>query len=209
MLHSLFKSVWWYCFHNKVVIDAGWIPRELNQVADWYSKAIFSCDVRLNTDVFRRLEKIWEGFTIDLFASYDNYQLKPYFSYYWTPDTSGVDAFNFPWARNAWCNPPFNQIGRVITHAEHHKTQGLCLILPLWVQAPWWNKLILDRHHFIPYIHSCSVLPSDNLFSRDVKGHLQQFTSIWTMVALWVDYSKQAPMLTRVPFTGPGSTRYL
>lgn len=206
MLHSLFKSVWWYCFRYNIVMEATWIPRELNEYADWYSKAIFPCDIRLNRAVYNALYKIFGGFTIDLFASCDNYQLKPYFSLHWTPDTSGVDAFNFPWGDHAWCNPPFNQIGRVLNHVQRHGTRQMCLILPLWVQAPWWNKLILDGHSFLPYVHGCYVLPKDGLFSRDVKGERHQTTSMWNMVALLVDCSTQAAKLTRVPFTGPGST---
>ena len=209
MLNCLFKSIWWYCFKYNIVMDSAWIPRELNDFADWYSKAIFSCDVRLNPNVYRQLEKIWGGFTIDLFASYDNYQLKPYFSYYWTPDTSGVDAFNFPWGDNAWCNPPFNQIGRVLTHVQQHRTRQLCLILPLWVQAPWWNKIAVDRHRFMPYVHKCFLLPRENLFSRDVKGETRQTTSTWEMMALLIDYSALALTQIRIPLTGPGSTRYL
>ena len=83
-----------------------------------------------------------------------------------------VDAFNFPWADNAWCKPPFNKIGQVIDHVQTNGTRSLCLIIPLWVHAPWWNKVVHDSHRFKKFIHACYVLPWENLFSKGPKADM-------------------------------------
>ena len=202
-LHNLFKSVWWYCLAHDISIEANWIPREENEFADWYSKLIDSSDVQLNCQVFEMLAKIWGGFSIDLFASYNNYQMKPYFSLYWTPDTSGVNAYNYEWLSGAWCNPPFNQISKVISHARFYGVEQMCLIVPLWTQATWWNKLIQDRRYFQPFVHACYVLPYQGLFSNCEKRQPKYVG--WDTLALRLDFSRLATSPTRVPFSGPGS----
>jgi hypothetical protein len=59
-------------------------------------------------------ENFWV-FPIDLFASFNNNQLLPYFSWFSGPGALAVDAFKQIWPiSGAYAFPPFNLIARVL-----------------------------------------------------------------------------------------------
>ena len=157
IVHTICKTLIWYCINQHIYLQATWIPRDLNDYADFYSKMTESSDWKLHPRIFVALQKVWGRFTIDLFASYDNHQMTPYYSFYWTPTCAGVDAFNFSWGRTCWCNPPFNQMARVIAHGMSC-TARLCLICPFTPSAPWWHLITPDGFYFSYYVRDCKPL---------------------------------------------------
>ena len=95
-INDVAKHLLWYCFHEDIQLRATWIPRDLNTWADYYSKLNDSADWKLNPLNFEALEKEFGfRFELDLFASYTNHQVSAYYSFFWTPTTQGVDAFQF------------------------------------------------------------------------------------------------------------------
>lgn len=65
-----------------------------------------------------------------------------FYSRFWNPGTSGVDAFGFDWSKgNNWIVPPVNLTTRVIKHLILCKARGT-LILPRWQSAPFWPLLV-------------------------------------------------------------------
>ena len=213
-LHVLFKDVWWYCFRQGICITATWIPREQNQWADFYSKLIESSDIKLNPAIFDALQRMWGVFDIDLFASYNNFQIKKYYSFYWTPTTHGVDAFNYTWGRQCYCNPPYKLIGNVIEHARSSSAR-MCLIIPCWYQAGWWNKITDDGNWLATWIRDYRVLPrTRDLQSKGCPGSKVQreyskTAPIWDTLALLIDFSPWAGTRLKMPFKDDKSTRYL
>lgn len=189
-LHSLYKQVYWYCFSNAIELEAEWIPREENDFADWYSKLIEPHDVKLNPIIFTALRKRWGNFSIDLFASHENYQMIPYFSRFWTPNTHGVNAFSFSWPSYSYANPPFKLIARVMDYAKEQKLEGLCIILPFWTGAIWWNKLtnngIQFSHHVVDY---CFLPKWTNLFANNQKTNKDWTAPRWDTIAILLDFS--------------------
>ena len=190
-LHALYKHIYWYCFRNEIELEAEWIPREKNEFADWYSKLIEPHDVKLNPIIFKSLQRRWGKFSIDLFASHENYQMLPYFSRYWTPNTHGVNAFNFKWPNYSYANPPFKLIAQVIDYAQEQKLQGLCLLLPFWTSAIWWNKLSRNGTQFSEYIVDYCFLPKwPNLFANNQKTNKNWTAPRWDTIVLLLDFSR-------------------
>ena len=73
--------------------------------------------------------KRWGPFDCDLFADYNNHKLHVFFSAYWCPGSSGVDAFSYDWsAYNCWIFPPIKLITKVIVHLKLCKGQGVLVI---------------------------------------------------------------------------------
>jgi hypothetical protein len=145
--HAICKEFLWYCINENIFPHATWIPRDSNQLADYYSKVNESGDWKLSPSVFSFLEARFGKFDIDLFASRENRQLSQFYSLYLQPDCTGVDAFNFSWGRSCWCNPPFNLMAKVLRHAEACKAR-MCLICPFTPTAPWWNLVAADSQFF-------------------------------------------------------------
>ncbi|KXZ42260.1 hypothetical protein GPECTOR_173g206 [Gonium pectorale] len=87
----------WYCVERDIRLQAEWRPRTMNQLADYWSKVAEPDAWSLLGSAFRRLNRLWGPFDIDLFASHRNHHLPTYYSAYFTPDTAGVDAFRFRW----------------------------------------------------------------------------------------------------------------
>jgi ribonuclease HI len=203
-LHDIFKELFWYALSESFSIKATWIPREENELADFYSKLIDSGDVKLNPDIFKWLQSKWGQFSIDLFASADTFQMQPYYSYYWTPTTAGINAFNYLWKPQSYANPPFRLIGKVLRHAIQGQVRRLILIIPFWVTANWWNMLVTNNGQlFIPAVREIVLFPkARNLFLSGPKRQ-GDFQPNWSTIALLLDFSqKRVGYIVPVPSLG-------
>ena len=206
-IHDLCKQFLWYCITSAIDVHANWIPREQNELADFYSKEVDSSDWKLRPDVFALLTDRFGTFDIDLFASYNNYQVKDYYSLYYTPTCSGIDAFNFHWGRACWCNPPFFQMARVLAHAFACSAR-MCLICPFTPTAPWWHSLLdSDPLFFASFVHNCVDLldlcdPIDLFLSGRydyAKGASRK--PRWRSLALLVDFATPTLKPLRIPYS--------
>ena len=81
------------CVNNYIHIEPEWIPREQNQLADYYSRIIDHDDWMLNPAVFGWLDSLWGPHTIDRFANSVNAQVVRYNSRFWIPGSEAMDAF--------------------------------------------------------------------------------------------------------------------
>jgi hypothetical protein len=202
-LHAIFKELFWYALSQSFSITATWIPREENERADFYSKLIDSGDIMLNPNIFHMLQSKWGKFSIDLFASADTFQMRPYYSFYWTPTTAGINAFNYAWEPQSYANPPFRLIGKTLRHAIQGQVRRLILIIPLWVTATWWNLLVMEEgRFFIPPVRDLVLLPKEGVF---VSGPKRRGDSVsnWSTLALLLDFSqKNVKFIVPVPHMG-------
>jgi ribonuclease HI len=198
-IHTIAKELWWYCINNNIDIRATWIPRDLNTWADFYSKLIETSDWKINPIIFLSIQKIWGIFDIDLFASFNNHQVQQYYSLYWTPDASGVDAFMFQWGRQCWCYPPFNQIARVLAHARSCKAR-LCLICPYTPSARWWHRLIANESMFNNFVRGCIPLAKrPELILSGRLGYQPCRAQSWQFMALLIDFKVMPAQQVPVP----------
>ncbi len=171
-IHDVSKQLFWYCLKHNITLRAAWIPWEQNELADHLSKIIGVDDWMVNPATFRAHSAEFGPFEVDLFASHTNHQVPKYYSQFYTPDTSGVNAFRFKWGRRCWCNPPFRLIGRIWQHALSCGVR-MTLVIPYWPSAPWWHKVVDgSATHFAPQVEACKVLPrAPDLFLPGSAGN--------------------------------------
>ncbi len=196
--HSVAKAIFWFCIQHDISLQPTWVPRDLNQAADYYSKLRDSGDVQLNPALFRRLNHMWGRFTIDLFASPRTTQLRSFYSRFANPTCTGINAFAHTWGTEqlSWAYPPYKLVGRVLQHAQHCHA-SLCLIVPLWPSAAWWHSLVLQHNgctHFRPFVRGLVVFePTRDIFTNAPAP-------AWRMLALRVVFRGPFPRAgPRVP----------
>ena len=123
------------CVKNHIHIEPEWIPREQNELADYYSRIVDLDDYRLNPAVFGWLDSLWGPHSIDRFANACNSQMERFNSRFWTPGSEAVDAFTYNWGgENNWWFPLVYLVPRVIRHAQNTKAVGT-LIVPQWCSS--------------------------------------------------------------------------
>ena len=136
-LHAEAIKVLSLSVHYQIRLEPEWIPRHLNERADYLSRIVDHDDWQLNPVVFADLDVAWGPHSVDRFVSFHNCQVQRFNSRCWNPGTEAVDAFTVDWSgENNWCCPPIGLIPRVIRHAQ--ACQAMCsIIVPLWPSAPF------------------------------------------------------------------------
>ena len=86
---------------------------------------------------------------MDCFASHYNKKVPKYFSRFWNPATSGVDAF-FQDRRGENCLliPPIPILCKVLIFMFRSRVSGT-LIAPHWPSAPFWPLLVKRFWNFV------------------------------------------------------------
>ncbi|GLC39197.1 hypothetical protein PLESTM_000862900 [Pleodorina starrii] len=152
-------KIFWWCKEHQVQLSVSWIPRELNEVADYFSKLKDGDDWKLNPVWFGVLDRKWGPHTVDRFASAGNAQLKRFNSLYRCPGAEAVNCFSQMWGKeNNWCNPPFALVGRVLEFMKSQAATGT-VVLPVWKSAVWWPVLCPREGEFAQCVTACVELP--------------------------------------------------
>jgi hypothetical protein len=145
-LSMLVRDIWQECLRHGIDATADWISRDKNEFADSLSRYRDRADWGLNPDIFAQLNEEWGPHTVDRFASAHNTLCERFNSRYYDPQAEACDAFAQDWhGENNFANADFNDIPRVLAHAERHRCL-LTLIFPEWVAKPWYNALLLSPH---------------------------------------------------------------
>ena len=101
-LHRMARSSFNNCIQLGMFLEVQWIPRTLNQQADYISRLLDTDDWQINDDLFSALNDPWGPHTVDCFANYYNHKLLRFFSRFWNPNTAGVDFFIQPLMKENW-----------------------------------------------------------------------------------------------------------
>ncbi len=110
------------------------------KIADDGSKTVDTDDWQVDDQTFQRNKKKYD-FTIDLFASDRNSKCKRFYSNFYCPDTSGIDAFSHSWDEEvAWICPPIQEITRIVRRLKISRTTGV-LFVPKWMTADYWVEI--------------------------------------------------------------------
>ena len=96
-LQDLALRVFSIAVQNNIKLEPEWIPRELNERADYLSRIIDYDDWMLNPVVFDDVDQLWGPHTIDHFAYCFNAQTPRFNSRSWSPGSEAVDAFTVDW----------------------------------------------------------------------------------------------------------------
>ena len=151
-------SIFEVCLQYGVKLEMEWIPRTLNEKADYISRIIDHDDWQINPVIFHRLDCLWGPHTYDRFASPHNSQLPRFDSKFWNPLCSAVDTFTTSWSGdvNWWVPPPY-LVCRTVRHAESCSARGT-LILPAWRSAPFWPLICPDGTHLALFIQAWTMI---------------------------------------------------
>ena len=161
-LHSLAMSIFSICVKNSINIDIEWIPRGKNIKADAISKIFDFDDWGVSLEFFEFIDSMYGPHSVDRFADSNNKKIELFNSRFYTPGSSGVDAFSFDWKEdNNWLVPPIHLVCRVIKHCIACKASGT-LIVPKWESAPFWPLLYQNKLLCQPYV-------ADMLEFKDTK----------------------------------------
>ena len=94
---------------------------------------------------------------MDCFATFYNRKIVRYFSRFWNPETSGIDAFIQSWkVENNWLVPPVYLIPRALAYMNDQGAKGT-LVVPLWKPAVFWPMLTNVYYSFIQDLRVLSM----------------------------------------------------
>jgi hypothetical protein len=143
ILDELAREIWLWCLERKITISAVHLPGTTNQEADTLSRS-FNDDLEwsLCNKIFSKIQKVFPGISIDLFASRLNKKLENYVSLRPEPTAVAVDAFTLCWSDALhYIFPPFSLIGKILQKIEQDSAEAV-VIAPIWPTQTWWALLI-------------------------------------------------------------------
>jgi hypothetical protein len=140
-LQKIAFQIFTVCLQNSINLKIEWIPRELNEKADYLSKIVDWDDWGVSKEIVDIVTEKWGQLEIDWFASSYNAKLPRYFSRFWNETCIGVDAFTENWgAYYGFFVPPISILCKVLRKMEFDKARGV-LIIPLWRSGSYWPLL--------------------------------------------------------------------
>lgn len=157
-LSKLTKRIWKRCVELSIDARAEWVPREYNLHADQLSRCVDREDWSLSSAAFDKICTELCQPDVDRFAAAHNTKCARFNSRFYDPAAEGVDAFAQNWSPGvSFCNPPWDQLQRTITHAEECKAKIL-LVYPLWHAATWIKRVRERAEKTIDLGRSASIL---------------------------------------------------
>ena len=114
-LHLLASDIFSFCYNYGINLEIDWVPRSLNDKADYLSKIVDFDDWEVVSEIFQFLDSRWGPHTVDCFATFYNFKVPRFFPRFWNPGSSGVDAFFQTWqGENCWVVPPVVLLSKVL-----------------------------------------------------------------------------------------------
>ena len=103
------------CVANNIRLEPECVPKEKNQLADYFSRIIDYDDWYIDQKVYKWLDIKWGPHMVDRFATCYSAQVERFNSRYACPGSEAVDAFTVDWSKenNWWC-PPLMLVPRVL-----------------------------------------------------------------------------------------------
>ena len=123
--------LWEFCIKRNISISAVHVPGIYNSKADRLSRLENNDhSYTLSEDYFELISNfIPFPLKVDCFASRLNYKINKFFSRYYDPYCSWVDAFSVHWSDHVYLFPPIPIIHRVISKFKTDKTgHGLLFV---------------------------------------------------------------------------------
>ena len=141
-----------------ISLQACWISREENTIADSISKYNDSDDWSIDNETFHYIQNYFGEFTVDRFADNLNTKLSNFNSKYHCPNSSEVNAFTCDWGHDFnWLCPPIKLIGETLKHMQLCHARGV-LLLPEWESSYYWPLITPDGNVFYDFVKGCLVL---------------------------------------------------
>lgn len=189
--HQFAVEIFRICRENRVSLHMEWIPRDKNKEADLLSRLsdlVDTDDWSLTPSFFTLLSNRWGPFTLDSFANFYNCKVKKFYSLFYVPNTSGVDAFSFNWQGEiCLLVSPVALVGRCLEHLLRCRAKGV-LVAPCWPSAFFWPML---QGFFSQFVTDCVRVKGSNVLQlgRNVNSLLGSKDFHSDMLALLIDCS--------------------
>ena len=123
------------------------IPHSLNDNANYISHIQ---DLMIGRSIFSRIDSMWGSHSVD------NTQLPKFYSRFWCPGSTAIDAFSMN-CMGWWCElvgPTIHLTSQVLRHAEFCSIMG-SLVVHALKSAPLW-PLICPPSTFYSWLHGCA-----------------------------------------------------
>ena len=148
-LHKLAVDIFYIARHYNIDLDVEWVPRSLNDRADYLSRIVDCGDWIVKDCYFYALTSYRGQCSVDFFASSKNCKVPGFYSRFYNPYCPGVDSFAFNWSGEfCWLVPPVTLVTRVIRHVRFCLCKGI-LVIPYWPSAPLWPVFVDSRGSLI------------------------------------------------------------
>ena len=124
-MHLLASDIFSFCYNHGINLEIDWVPRSLNDKADYLSKIVDYDYWEIVPKIFQLLDSRWGPHIVHCFATFYNFKVPRFFSGLWNPGSSGVDAFFQTWqGENCWVVPPVVLLSKVLKFMSHSRVQG-------------------------------------------------------------------------------------
>ena len=143
-IDEVVKRIHGFCVGHGICLVPLWVPRTANEFADWLSKVEDDSDYALDRRIFDGVAEFWGPFDVDRFASRHNALCSRFNARWYCRDAEAVDAFTQDWSGdNNWVNPPFSQMGKVLSHMRMCKAGGTVLVpqSDIYAHLPWHTSI--------------------------------------------------------------------
>lgn len=200
------------CREHDILLQVDWIPRKLNETADFFSKWVDVDDWQISESCFRWLDFKFGPHTLDAFANSYNAKVARFRSKLWVKGSTAIDAFSLSWSEeNMWLVPPIPLVGKVLTYLRYCKGKGT-LLVPEWRTAAFWpilrsfsnvfcRRAAVDDRHFGSRFQQELVVWFRAL-SREISFHSHRlFNCILNSIFVFFREAERSFLLMVVPFT--------
>ncbi len=146
-------------------LEPVWLPRSLNSFADSISRVQDFDNWSVRREIFDYIDSAFGPHTCDCFADSNNPLLPKFYSRFYQPGCSAVNAFAQDWSQVVnWLVPPVALVGPAIIHLLRSKSKGT-LLTPWWPSASFW-PLLFPEGNSIPQVQQLVKLPKHSAVFR-------------------------------------------
>ena len=189
-LQDIAISIFKVCMKNSITLELEWVPRSENETADYLSRIVDYDDWGISFKTMDIIIQRFENLQVDWFASEHNAKLSVFYSRFWNPSSTGMDAFSESWhGKFGLFVPPVSIIYRVIRKLEVDQVQGV-LVVPFWKSAVFW-PLLCPNGRFISNIVDMIDLPGERSFyvkCKNGRGIFGNTDLHFRMLALMINF---------------------
>ena len=157
-LHKYIVDILKICKSYEINLTVLWISRDLNEIADFYSKASDTDSWTTRPRFFEKVKVLSKlDFTVDVFSNSENNKCERFYSKHFCPDSLGVDSLSHSWnGETVWACPPVKLLVPTFFHFKNCKVKGV-VIMPEWVSLPVWP--LFKSPSFAPFVRGIWSFP--------------------------------------------------
>ena len=189
-LQKIALEIFKVCLFQGVKLEIDWIPRSLNEKADFLSRIEDKDDWGISFEILDMIQCKWGELKIDWFASDYNAKLPIFYSRYWNEHSTGIDAFSQFWGDEfGLFVPPINLIARVLEKMKLDRVHGV-IVIPMWNSGNFM-PLLWSGGKFCSFVVDWFELPTEKQFyvrCKNGKGLIGNVNLAFKMCALLIKF---------------------